>query len=269
MQATPTAARSSRASSSSPSSASPRRLGAEAEGEPRTATPPRTASSCSRRRRPIDGLPGGAQPAPPRDERDHLGRRRLPHRVRLHLEVGLPGHQGRHGRPHRAIQGDLDAAEAQRTEAARDPRRVPGPARRRPHRVGPHHRGGPSGRRRGARPTLAGQGRGRRRRAADQGRPPTSRPPRSRPSPTSAARWPPWPSAPPSRSWAATSTATPTSPSWRPTSTRSGRTADGRRPHHGVRRGTLRGRPGRRPPRRGRGRAVPGGPGGQGERRAA
>ena len=87
-------------------------------------------------------------------------------------------------------------------------------------RGGPHHRGGPpDGRRDEARP--AGAGRGRDRRDASDRPQPTSRRPRRRPSPTSAARSPRSPSVPPSRSSSTTSTARPTGRSSRATSTRS------------------------------------------------
>ena len=112
-----------------------------------------------RRRR----LPGGAEPDPARDERDHLGRHLLPHPVRRPLRSSAcPAHQEGHGRPHRAdprrprrgragqgrgraaswpsTRRQLADAKTRRPASSRRPARPPTSVRQRPAAPGPRPR---------------------------------------------------------------------------------------------------------------------------------
>ena len=144
------------------SSASPAAPSAQEQG----GDPASAADEAEERRRPTtpsecielleeggDGrrLPGGAEPDPARDQRDHLGRRSPSSSCSSCMwKFAYPAiKKGMDARTER-IRGDLDAAEAAKAEAERRARRVPGPAGRRQGRGRPHHRGGPPGRRRAA-----------------------------------------------------------------------------------------------------------------------
>ena len=93
-------------------------------------------------------LPRGAEPDPPAAERAGVGEHLLRHRRGPAVEAGLPRHQEGHGGPHRADPLRPRGGRERQGRAGEGPGRVPGPAGRRPQRVGPHHRGGPPGRRR-------------------------------------------------------------------------------------------------------------------------
>ena len=219
-------------------------------------------------------LPGGAEPDPARDERDHLGRARLPGPARRAVEVRAPAGaqhdeaaRGPHpGRP-RAGRAGQDRGRAE----LREYQRQLADAR---NEAGSHHRGGAPVRRRGEAPDPAPRPRRTRPRSVPGPRRTSgSRP--SAPPPTCRAGSPSCRSSWPRRSSSATSTAT---RSWRwSTATSRGRERE-REPVAGMAEATAsrptprrcsRSRGPRGSARRGRGRPVPLRPRARGQRRAA